>query len=466
VTALGRAGSAAALELLHPSGAVERILVAGNRCPPSLLPLAESADTNVGLAVIAPSAAELARRGWLEGVLAAAAIAVAADGLVYVRVPPGLRGLARRRLRESGLELATPLVQLPARAPRYLLPVQAGPWRHMLDHEIGAHPRVRAGLSAATSLPSGARLLAEALPGAALVARRRRAAPLAAWLDELDGDIRPTAHVALATSWRGPRGPVVLFCFAEGEDRPWGVAKVGADAAREAQRLEELGADARAAGAAVPRLLARGAAGAHPVLMGSAVGGGTAARLLEADPDRLPDVARPVADWLERWATATARPATVSADWLERTVLDDALPASYRAWLSGRCAELAGSSLPLVAAHHDLTMWNLRLGDDGALGVLDWAEAEADALPLTDVLYAVADARAACDGYRDRVAAARAAAADPLSERLRAALGLSPAAAELCLHACWLRHARNERRGGQGPFAEIVRWLAYRSGSS
>jgi hypothetical protein len=188
--------------------------------------------------------------------------------------------------------------------------------------------------------------------------------------------------------------------------------------------------------------------------------------VLEAEPERLPAVAGAVAGWLDRWSRATARPATVSADWLERRLLDDHLPASYRAWLSGRCAELAGSSVPLVAAHHDLTAWNLRLDGEGGLGVLDWAEAEGEALPLTDLLYAVADARAATDRYRDRVAAARAAAADPLVERLRAALGLSPGAAELCLHACWLRHARNERRAGEGPFAEIVRWLAYRSGAS
>jgi hypothetical protein len=468
VNALEPGSAASPLELLHPSAAVERMLVAGDRCPASLLPLAERAEANVGLAVIAPSAAQLARRGWLAGTLAAAAIAVAADGIVYVRLPPALRALARRRLRESGLELGTPLAQLPARSPRYLLPMQARPWRHMLDREIGAHPRVRGGLSGAVSLPSGARLLAESLPGAALVARRRHAAPLAAWLDGLEGDTRPTAHVAVVTSWRGPAGPVILFCFAEGDDRPWGVAKLAPDALREAQLLDQLGPDARAAGAGVPRVLARGVAGAHPVLVESPVTGTSAARVLAAAPERLSGVAHAVAGWLQRWSTATAQPTTVSADWLERIVLDDDLPPSYRAWLGDRCAEVAGSSLPLVAAHHDLTMWNLRLGHQGALGVLDWAEAEREALPLTDLFYAIADARAACDGYRDRVSAARAAAADPLAERLRVALELSPAAAELCLHACWLRHARNEQRAGAAdrPFAEVVRWLTHRAAAS
>jgi hypothetical protein len=53
----------------------------------------------------------------------------------------------------------------------------------------------------------------------------------------------------------------------------------------------------------------------------------------------------------------------------------------------------------------------------------------------------------------------------PLRERLRTSLGLSVEAAELCFHACWLRHARNEQRSGEdGPFREIARWLALRPG--
>jgi hypothetical protein len=165
------------------------------------------------------------------------------------------------------------------------------------------------------------------------------------------------------------------------------------------------------------------------------------------------------------------------ADGLESELLRHDLPTSYRDWLADRCTALAGTALPLVAAHHDLTMWNVRLDEPRALGVLDWAEAQGDALPLTDLFYSLADAAAACDGYRDRVAAvrgcfdpdgARVATVAPLAERLRASLELSPAAAELCFHACWLRHAGNERsaNAAERPFAEIVRWLAHRTGTS
>jgi hypothetical protein len=269
----------------------------------------------------------------------------------------------------------------------------------------------------------------------------------------------------------------VLFCFADGDDAPWGVAKLGPDSPHEAHWLERLGRDARAAGACVPRLLATGAAADRPVLVASAVGGRPAARALMAAPECFAAVAGRVADWLERWSAVTARPTMLPADRLERDLLHYELPESYRGWLADRCAALAATAIPLVAAHHDLTMWNLRLGESGALGVLDWAEAQGDALPLTDLFYAVADAAAACDGYRDRVAAvrscfepsgARAATVAPLGERLRASLELSPAAAELCFHACWLRHAGNERdaNAARRPFGEIVRWLAHRTGAS
>jgi hypothetical protein len=454
------------------------VLVSGDRYPASLLPAAaEQAGAEVGLALVAPTPAQLARRGWLTHSLSAAATAVARDGMVYVLVPPLARTVARRRLRASGLELTAPLAQLPARAPRHLLPVHERPWQYMLEHEIGAHPRVRRALSAVESLPAGDRLLAEWLPGTAVLGRRPDAAPLADWLRRLDGQTHSTAHVAAQTSWRGPAGSVVLFCFGPGEATPWGIAKVGAESGREAKWLERFGTNASAAGAAVPRLLASGAIGAHPVLVESAVAGRPAARALMAAPARFADVADRLAAWLVRWSGTTARRGQLPSEWLEREVARLELPAGYRQWLADRRTDLAGTAVPLVAAHNDLTMWNVRLGPDSALGILDWAEAESESLPLTDLFYAVADAAAACDGYRDRIAAARScfepggsrtATIGPLTERAIAALSLSPAAADLCFHACWLRHAANERAtdGADGPFAEIVRWLAHRAETS
>jgi hypothetical protein len=469
-----RVAAASPLGLLHPAGVVERVLVEGARCPASLLPPgAKPSLAGADLAIVAPSAAQIARRGWLSRSLSSAARGIAPDGFLYAVLPPGARAGARRRLLSAGLDLHGAVAQVPAGEPRYLLPLAPRPWRHMLRSEIGAHSRVRRGLLAAAALPAGDRLLAEALPGAAMIIRPRGAPPLAAWIRRLGGDVRPTEHVAVLTSWRGHAGPIVLFCFARGEDEPWGVAKLGSGSEHEARQLERLGGDARAAGARVPRLLATGAVAGRPVLVETAVGGHHAARVLDGASERFGMVAGRVVDWLERWSAATAQTAPLPADYLERELRLEELPSSYRDWLAGRCEALAGTAMPRVAAHHDLTMWNIRLGEAGGLGVLDWAEAEREALPLTDLFYALADAAAACDGYRSRAAAARscfepggarAATVAPLTERLRARLGLSPEAVELCFHACWLRHAANEADRGSvpRPFAEIVSWLARR----
>ena len=98
------------------------------------------------------------------------------------------------------------------------------------------------------------------------------------------------------------------------------------------------------------------------------------------------------------------------------------------------------------------------------------ADPSVAALPLTDFFYAAADARAAADGFRDRVEAfARTFSADgtpaadieALQARLVAALGLEPEIVQLCFHACWLRHAANElAQSGAGPFVEIATRVA------
>jgi hypothetical protein len=51
-----------------------------------------------------------------------------------------------------------------------------------------------------------------------------------------------------------------------------------------------------------------------------------------------------------------------------------------------------------------------------------------------------------------------------LRDRLVSGLQLRPGAAELSFHACWLRHARNERRAGENAgFLEIAQWAARRA---
>ena len=454
------------LEPLHPAGRVQRVLVLGDRSPDALVPaFAERSASSVDLVLVAPSPAEARQRGWLEHAAADAASALGRDGFVYALLPRGQRAAGRRKLRDAGLVLEPAVAQLPnAAAPRYFVPLRRHVWRYALERQIGERPWARRALVAAGS----GHLATAALPSVAIVARPPGSQPLAAWVQQLDGETRPVEDAIVATSWRGPRGPLIVTCFAPGDDDPWGVAKLAPGSASEADRLQALG---EAGGARVPRLLARGVAAGRTVLVETVVGGRSAGDVLTREPDRFADVTGAIADWLERWngATATAAPPPLEAELLAPArQLAGELPGDYGEWLAARCAAVAGRGQPLVSRHNDLTMWNVRLDGSGAIGVLDWADAEESGLPLTDLFYAVADAGAACDRYRDRPAALRAGlgAIAPLRDRLSRSLGLSSEVAELCFHACWLRHALNESRaptGPERPFLEIMRWVARRA---
>jgi hypothetical protein len=294
---------------------------------------------------------------------------------------------------------------------------------------------------------------------------------MAGWVAELEGEAQQVSTAILATSWRESGVPLVLSCFAPCEPQPWGVAKLGPYSLAETRHLQEFGETAGLAGVRVPSLLAAGSAGAWPVLVQTIVPGRPAADVLARSPGQFDELVETLCVWLERWNRATATTAR-GLDVLEAELLrparelqeewDAALPDGYGDWLAARVDGLTDAPLPVVARHNDLTMWNVRLDGDSGIGVLDWAEADMG-LPLTDLFYGVADAAAACDRYRDRVAALRSGLGTitPLRERLQASLGLSDEVVELCFHACWLRHALNERRMcGDGQFLEIARWAA------
>jgi hypothetical protein len=207
--------------------------------------------------------------------------------------------------------------------------------------------------------------------------------------------------------------------------------------------------------------------------------GATASSVLGRRPDELDPVVERVTAWLARWNLTSASRTAVTERLLEDELLAHArlLEPSlrggpvYREWLEGRARAWLGAELPLVTAHLDLTMANVLLTQDGGIAVVDWVQAHAAALPLVDFFYAVADAAAATAAYVDRVGAFRSCFAggerrEPTRRRERAltqALDISPAARELCFHACWLHHAANELRrgdGGPAPFARIVELVA------
>jgi hypothetical protein len=313
------------------------------------------------------------------------------------------------------------------------------------------------------------------LPGAAAAARlaptvlvttpRASAAPLPLerLLPEADLrrlGIRPsTGHAGVAAVWatRGRKA------FA------W--VKVG-DVDAEAAALRAAQRTAVTTAVRVPAVL--GCDGG--MLATGALEGTRVEHLLAGNPADAGAVCRAIVCWLAEWGRRSRVEREISAGDLEAWLLAparrlaDCLDAGYPAWLASTFASLAGRRATLAAAHRDLTMFNV-LRDGPRYAVLDWEAATAQAPPFLDAPYAIVDAVAACDGYRDRpasfercfgssAAAARALAAD-LLEPVRAGEG-DPLLRSAAFHACWLGHAVNDlaRRGPGGAFVEIARRLS------
>jgi hypothetical protein len=366
------------------------------------------------------------------------------DGVALLRLPPRSR---RAVAREAGLELGPSILEMGGR----LVSAERGAVRWAL----GAVPTsARARL---TGVAPGWALEAAA---PAAIARPPGSRPLGAWLRELGAGTTVAA------------APGAAFLL-DGE-RPQLAAKVGAGppARRELSEgdaLAELGPSARAAGADVPRVVEQGELGGRPLLVTTGLDGRPASVLLVERPRRCDELVERITGWLRRWNLATAGDATFSRELFERELLAPAravgLGDAYVAGLErmGRAAE--GRPVRLVAAHNDLTTANVLVARDGSLAVVDWDTAAPHALPLADLFYALADAEAATRGFVDRVAAFSAAPRGDHEERFKEALELDDGVADLCFHACWLRHAANESlrpEESARPFLEIVRAIAER----
>src|SRR5205807_177172 len=144
----------------------------------------------------------------------------------------------------------------------------------------------------------------------------------------------------------------------------------------------------------IPELLDSTRIGGTPVLLESFVGGEPAARVIATGADQLGPVVDRLARWLTRWGMQTARQAASSDELVKASMLDPAatlaglLPGMFHSSIRQFAGRVSGRGLQTTAAHRDLTMWNVVVRADGALGVLDWECATGAALPLTDLFYA------------------------------------------------------------------------------
>lgn len=385
-----------------------------------------------------------------------------ADAYVYVLAPPLGRFVLLRRLRRHGLRPAASFLHVRDPTDGDLL-VQLD--RRALSYAATAVVAAPAWMRAAARLTPRTALRAAglALPRVGVACRPVHGAALAAWLHDARSESAPA--LLLRRTRADGRDRRLVYSLGS---RP-AIVKLDGGGDDERRRLEEHAPTAALAGAVVPQpvLLEHAPPGAVALTLVRGRAASTAIAARSASPEEV--VAR-IAAWLERWNTATATAASVDERMLEEQVLAPAaalepvLPdgGRYRTWLERRARDWLGSDLPLVAAHLDLTMANVLLRSDGRIAVVDWGEARRDALPLVDLFYAAADAAAAVGSYRDRAGAFRSGAYERLAhaheERIAHALGLTREVRELCFHACWLHHARNELGSAatQTPFRRIL----------
>lgn len=397
-------------------------------------------------------------------------------GLLAVIAPRLSRGRVAARLRKRGLEVAAIAIR-GSEAGEQLASVD---WRALsFALSLSAGPNRRQRFVAA--MPKFARSrLAFLLPRVALLGHPPGAHP-AQWLYRMEPSAAPSGPVVVTLS--PGRDRAYLFRFSPTDHVPTALAKVGLTKegsevlTREAAALRSLASGAREAGAEVADVIDFTRIGVRPVILESFIGGRQLARVLASEPMRTDKLLEQLSCWLARWGALTTSMRPASPEFVAAALLDPAealvadLPNEFFEIIRGEAARLDGTVVLNTAAHNDLTMWNVLVGKNNRVAVLDWEEATDAALPLTDLFYALADGVAAATGYADRLSAFRACYWKNGAFALRAqsllrtnleTLELGHEAVASSFLSCWLRHAHSDSRRSVGTegFLNLLRDVA------
>lgn len=479
------------LELLHPQGIAIRSLVIGSRCPEMLRPWSQMAakEGNADLIILAPTARECRINGWVQEAIRSISQKLELNGVAYVLAPPLWRLRIRKLLSEYGLSIDQELLHLPDQElSRYLVPLSPIPAQYAFSNLLPLPKWGRLLATIAFHFFRCDQLFKHIVPSVGMAARRPGARPLFEWLFRLHS---PRSHgfgsVIISRSWRGRDGAVILHRFVDRDDSLSAVAKMYLakkpfdSLIREAEILDRLGPSARNAGAQIPQRLSFEQINEYPVLLQSMICGQSVASLLCSQPNRLMEIIKCLISWLEVWNRTTVVTRPLDREYLEKELLTSAALLApvlqqgddYRNYLAARYLPLTGVSVPFVATHNDLTMWNLLLEDKGRLGVIDWESAIEQGFPFMDFFYAMTDAVTAVHGYDDRKKAfeecfaldgSYAHLVGQFLTRLRRAVHTPDEIVGLSFHACWLHHAANEYRStgpsDPRPFLQLVQWLS------
>jgi aminoglycoside phosphotransferase len=469
--------SRAFLQSLHASGAPERIhWITGS---PALAARGQCAD----VVILAPRSSQCRDRRWLKAAVAESVATMASGAVLYVIAPRLWRLVIATSLRRHGLRIGAPLIHLRSGAARYYVPLTGNSLRFALRTWPQSH-RWRHVAHILNTAPGISALLGLILPTIGFPAYRGDALPFAWLFSHLTG--RSGRQALVATSWRGPEAPTLVFGFNGKTPEPALVAKRAPSARRaaaghEAAMLVQLGPGAHRAGVRVPRLLDFTDWPEHASLLETTVPGRPVSRLLAERPGELVTIIDQLSAWLERWHRETVKHVELTPAYSEQIILApvrsliNALHCGpeYLGWLSAESSRLVGSKVPLVSTHNDLTMTNVVRDRDGYSGVVDWERALPQGLPLADFWYSVCDAAAAAMGYQDRLSTFNECFSNQgfyrrlvasYESRLRAAVAGPDEWIDFCFHACWLQHAANEQAQSSfdddRPFLAIANALA------
>lgn len=397
-------------------------------------------------------------------------------GLVFFAPPRGKRRSTITRLRAEVMDQGEEFLVLKSGKTDILCPFDADAIRFM--HQTWpVSPRWKRVESLLRWVPGSRRVLLEVLPGVA-VASHAGGARISNWLAKACGQqrIRPL----VVTSWKGPEHGAVTFGFVEGSRLPMLLAKTAdrhSDADVEVKSLVRLWRNRVADRPAIPRPLST-PPGSRWRLQ-TVVPGRPVSRLLSDGAFARDETVTMVADKLLSWNIAERRISPLEGNWLESRLykplreLEDALPnfAGYASLLEGLAQPLIGRPLSTVVVHNDCTTANCLWDTSSGLALVDWETCDFEGPPLADIFYSACDIVHNAD-QTTRLDAFTTCFVGPgevnstMSARTREwqTASSDPWNWMACsFHACWLHHARNEKRAGKSgsrPFLSIVQELA------
>lgn len=320
--------------LFHPDGVIRNSLILGSNFPATAD--GGSSGGEADFILLAPTVEECRMPGWLEQAADRIASTLAADGLVYAVTPPRWRAKVLGLVRHHDLLPGAAYLHLPGwPSSQYLIPLKPAPLRYAMVNIFPTRPLARWIALGLVRSPYGAKIAARRLAWTGFIAQRPGSRVPFNWLASLVGEPAVPDSILLTVSGRKNRHSVVLHGFSKGS-APSIVVKAAGPAStennpeEEFHNLERFGESARLAGARVPQPIRLARSGEDVLLVEEALAGRSAAALLAGRGGSVFAALNPILTWLERWNHGTRSLQPGACAFLEQAVLAPARELASR----------------------------------------------------------------------------------------------------------------------------------------